>query len=449
MKNEAMMKEAPVWRLIFTMGLPVVIVMIVQVLYNMADVFFMGQTGDTLQVAAISLAGPAFSIFQGVGTLFGSGACTAIAIALGKGERESVKHYSSFCVWASVAVGVVFSVLMLIFMRPLTAMLGADADTAPYIAQYLQIVAVSSPFVMFTGGIGSAIRADGSSAKVMLISLAGTITNIILDPLFISVFNWGIAGAAVATVLGNVVSSILVFLHIRKSDCFTLSPKYFMLRKEISLRTLALGLPMAAGTVVMCFSSMFSNQLLVKYGNAAVAANGVAGKAGMLTPMIVMGVCMGIQPAISYAFGAADYARLRQIIKGTAIASTAISTMLGATFILGREVFVRAFLDDPEVIEYGKLMMLSLIAAPVGGIYQLCSTYLQATGKVSYATLTAMLQKAIVYVPVLFLCEFLFHLNGIVFAGAVTDVISTAISAALCFRHAKAMHKDIAEMTFN
>lgn len=441
MDNVKMMRDTPVWKLILKMGMPMIVIMIVQVVYNMADVFFMGQTGETLQVAAISLAGPAFSIFQGVGTLFGSGACTAIAIALGKGDKERVKYYSSFCVWASVAVGIVFSVLMLVFMDPLTAMLGADAETSVYAAEYLRIIAVSSPFVMFTGGIGSAIRADGSSAKVMLISLAGTFTNILLDPLFILVFGWGISGAAVATVLGNVVSSVLVFIHIRKSDCFTLSPKYFTLKKDISLHSLALGLPMAAGTVVMCFSSMFSNRLLVKYGNLAVAANGVSGKAGMLVSMIVMGVCMGIQPAISYAYGAADHKRLKQIVIGTGIATTALSTVLGIIFLVNREFFILAFLDDPKVLEYGKTMMLGLVALPVSGIYQLCSTYLQGTGKVSYATLVAMLQKAIIYIPVLYLSEHFFKFYGLVFSGVVTDVLSTAVGIALCLAWAKKLHR--------
>jgi len=441
MKNEKMMKEAPVWKLILTMGLPVIVVMIVNVLYNMADVFFMGQTGETMQVAAISLAGPAFNIFTGMGTLFGSGACTAIAMALGKGEREQVKYYSSFCVWGSVGVGILLSAAMLLFMDPLLAMMGADSQTVGYAASYLRIIALSSPLMMFSGALGNAIRADGSSAKVMVISLAGTFVNIALDPLFILVFHWGIAGAAIATVLGNLVSSVLMFLHVRKSDCFSVSPKYFTLRKSVSLRTLGFGLPMAAGTVLMCFSGMFSNQLLVKYGNIAVAANGVASKAGMLVPMIVMGVCMGIQPAISYAYGAGDQKRLRKIVMGTGVAATLISTVLGAVFLLNREAFVRAFLDDPQVLEYGKLMMLSLIAAPVGGIYQLCAAYLQGTGKVSYATFTALLQKGIVFVPVLYLGEFLFGLHGIVFAGAVTDVISTAVGVALCLRWAGKLQK--------
>lgn len=432
MKNEKMMKEAPVWKLLMTMSLPVIVIMIVNVLYNMADVFFMGQTGETMQVAAISLAGPAFNIFTGMGTLFGSGACTAIAMALGKGERDRVKHYSSFCVWASVAVGVVLTAAMLIFMEPLLGIMGANSETMGYASTYLTIIALGSPFMMFSGALGNAIRADGSSGKVMVISLIGTFTNIALDPLFILVFRWGIAGAAVATILGNVVTSVLSYLHVRKSDCFSCSIRHFTLRKDISLRTMGFGLPMAAGTVLLCFSGMFSNQLLVKYGNIAVAANGVSGKAGMLTGMIVMGVCMGIQPAISYAYGAGDQKRLRKIVLGTGIVSTLLSTALGAAFLLGREAFVTAFLNDPQVLEFGKLMMLGLIASPVSGIYQLCSVYLQGTGKVSYATLTALLQKGIIFVPVLYLMESAFGLMGLVFAGAVTDVLSTAVGAILC-----------------
>lgn len=437
MENEKMMKEASPVKLLFTMGLPVIVVMVVQVLYNMADVFFMGQTGETMQVAAISLAGPAFNIFQGVGTLFGAGACTAIALALGQGDREKAKYFSSFCTWGSVATGAALAIAMFIFMDPLLGFMGADAETAGFAKTYLSIVILGSPFVMFGGGIGNALRADGSSSKVMVISLAGTLTNVVLDPLFIMVFGWGIAGAAWATVIGNVVTSLLVFLHVKKSDCFSISFKYFTLKKDVSLRVMSLGLPMALGTVMSCVSGMFSNQLLVKYGNIAVAANGVAGKAGMLVGMMAMGVCMGMQPVISYAYGMNDRKRLRKITLVTGVATTIITTVLGGVFLLCRGAFVTAFLNDPQVLETGKFMMLTLLASPVGGIYQLCSGYLQGTGKVSYATVTSLLSKGLVYVPVLFISEALGGFAGLVFAGPVTDVISTAIGVALCMIWAK------------
>ncbi len=430
MKNEKMMREAPVWKLLFTMGLPTIVVMIVQVLYNMADVFFIGQGGNAMQVAALSLSGPAFNIFQGVGTLFGAGGCTAIA--LGQGDREKAKYYSSFCAWASVITGVALAIAMFLFMDPLLSLMGANEETAGFARTYLSIILLGVPFTMFGGGLGNAIRADGSSAKTMLIALAGTFTNILLDPLFISVFQMGIAGAAWATVIGNVVTSVLVFLHVKKSDGFTISPKYLTLKKDVSLRVVSLGVPMAGGTVLMCVSSMFSNQLLVKYGNIAIAANGVASKAGMLVGMIVMGVCMGMQPVISYTYGTGDRGRMRRIILETGVATTILSTVLGGVFLLGRETFVTAFLDDPQILETGKFMMLTLLGAPVGGIYQLCSAYLQGTGKVSYATVTSLLSKGIAYVPVLFAMEALAGLPGLVFAGVVTDVISTAAGVILC-----------------
>ncbi len=437
MKNEKMMREAPAWKLLVTMGLPVIVVMIVQVLYNMADVFFMGQTGDTMQVAAISLCGPAFNIFSGLGTLFGSGACTAIAIALGQGDQERAKYYSSFCTWASVLTGILLAAAMLIFMDPLLQLMGANAETAGSAKTYLSIVAIASPIMMFSGSLGNALRGDGSSSQVMLISLAGTLTNILLDPLFILAFRWGIAGAAWATVLGNVISCVLVALYVRKSDSFTFSFKYFTLKKDVSLRVISLGLPMAAGVVLTCFSSMFSNQLLVKYGNIAVAANGVAGKAGMLVGMIAMGVCMGMQPAISYTYGTGNRQRMRSIIWTTGAITTVITVTLGGAFLLARESFVRAFIDDPTLLETGKFMMLTLLGAPVGGIYQLCAAYLQGTGKVSYATVTSLLSKGLIFVPVLFLSEALGGLPGLVFAGVISDVLSTGIGVALCLAWAK------------
>lgn len=437
MNNEKMMKEASPVKLLFTMGLPVIVVMIVQTLYNMADVFFMGQTGSTMEVAAISLAGPAFNIFSGMSTLFGAGACTAIAMALGQGDREKSRYYSSFCAWASVITGVILAAVLFIFMDPLLGFMGADAETAGFAKTYLSVVMLGSPFIMFGGGLGNALRADGSSAKTMVISLIGTFTNILLDPLFILVFGWGIAGAAWATVIGNVATSVLVFLHVKKSDCLSASPKYFTLKKDVSLRVISLGLPMALGTVLTCVSGMFSNQLLVKYGNIAVAANGVAGKAGMLVGMIAMGVCMGMQPVISYAFGMGDRKRLRKITLVTGIATTVITTVLGAGFLIGRDAFITAFLDDPQVLGIGRFMMLTLLASPVGGIYQLCSSYLQGTGKVSYATVTSLLSKGLVYVPVLFISEALGGFVGLVFAGAISDLISTAIGVLLSVSWAK------------
>ena len=437
MTTQRMMREVSIPRLLLEMSLPVILVMLVNVIYNMADVFFMGRTGETMAVAAIALCGPVFSVFSAFNTLLGFGACTAASIALGRGEHQRVRQFTSFCLYSSLIVGILSMVSVWIAIKPLLSILGANEATAPYAASYLRVFALSAPFMVSAGSLGNTLRADGDSKSALLGTMSGTITNILLDPLFISVLHWGIVGAAAATVIGNILSFCAMLSVARKKETFSVSLRDFSLRKEISLTVLGYGLPMAAGTLLMSFSSTFANRLLVLYGNEAVAAHGVAGKAGMLIAMLVMGVCMGVQPAVSYAYGCGDRQRLRQIVLGTGFAAVIIGTALGLIFLILRNQFVTAFLDNDAVIAYGRQMVLGgIVSAPFYGVYQMCAVYLQGTGKVSYATLTALLQKGIVYLPALFLMHRLFGLTGLIYAPAVTDLIATAVALALCLSRA-------------
>ena len=433
MKNEKLMQEGSVAQLLVKMSLPVILIMMVTVLYNMADVFFIGRSGDRFQLAAISLAGPVFSAVSAFNTLIGFGGCTACSIALGEGRHDLVRKYSAFVLYAALGLGLMLTALILAGMPFLLKLLGTNGETAAYTAEYLRILGIGAPFLVMSGALGNTVRADGEVKGAMLASLTGTVLNILLDPLFIAVFHWGCGGAALATVIGNIVSLLLLLGTVSKKASFSLSPRDFTLEPSVSLRVLGLGLPMAASTLLMSFSSTISNRLTVSYGNVAVAARSVAGKSAMLIPMVVMGICMGVQPAISYVYGRRDLARLRRIVLGIGGVCVAVAALLSAAFFLFREQFVSAFSPDPEIIALGRYMMLgTLLAVPVEGVYQMCSTYLQATGKVGYATLTSLMQKGLVLLPVLTVMEKLFGLNGIVFANAITTVISTVIALLLC-----------------
>ncbi len=433
MKNEKLMREGSIPELLVKLSLPVILIMMVTVLYNMADVFFIGRTGDRFQLAAISLAGPVFSAISAFNTLIGFGGCTASSIALGEGREDLVKQYSSFVLYASLGLGIVLGALILGGMNPLLALLGTDESTAAYTAEYLRILGLGAPFLIMSGALGNTVRADGDVKNAMMASLTGTLLNVALDPLFIAVFRWGCSGAALATVLGNVVSLLLLLRTVSQKPAFSLSLKDFTLKKDVSLHVLSLGLPMAASTLLMSFSSTISNRLTVSYGNVAIAARNVSGKSAMLIPMIAMGICMGVQPAISYVYGARDQARLRKIVLGIGGVCLIFSTLMSAGFFLFREQFVAAFSPDPDIISLGKQMMLgTLVAVPIESVYHMCSTYLQATGKVGYATLTSLLQKGIVFLPVLIVMERLFGLTGIIYANAVPSLISTAIALMLC-----------------
>lgn len=432
MKNEKMLREGSVGRLLLSMSLPVILVMMVNVIYNMADVFFLGKTGDVVQVAAVSLAGPLFAAFSAINTLLGFGACTASSMALGRGEGKKIPQYASFALFAALFLGLIILAAVWLFTVPLLNLLGAKGEMAPYTAEYLRVFSLGAPFMIAAGALGNVLRADGGSKEAVLASMTGTCLNIILDPLLISGLRMGVLGAALATDIGNCVAFIAVLAAAKKKG-IRLGAKHFTLRRDVSLHVLSLGLPMAAGTLLMSFSGTFANRLLVGFGSDAVAAHSVAGKAGMLVSMLVMGLCMGVQPAVSYAYGQGNRQRLKKIVLGTAFYAVLVGAVLSAVFVLLRRQFVGMFLDTPAVIDIGESMVIAgLATAAVSGIYQMCQVYLQGTGKVSFATFTALLQKGIVYIPVLYLMHAFSGLAGLIWSGAVTDVIATAVGILLC-----------------
>ncbi|MBQ3725413.1 MAG: MATE family efflux transporter [Oscillospiraceae bacterium] len=438
MKNEKLMREGSVWELLLKMSLPVILVMMVTVLYNLADVFFIGRFGDRNQLAAISLAGPVFTTISAFNTLIGFGSCTACAIALGEGREDRMRQFSAFALYASLGLGVLLGGGVLLGMGPLLGLLGTDGDTAGYTAEYLQILAIGAPIMITGGALGNTVRSDGDVKTAMVASMTGTVLNVVLDPVFIALLRWGCRGAALATVIGNAVSLVILLLTAGKKSSYSLSIRDFTLHRDVSLRVLGLGLPMAASTLLMSFTSAVSNRLTVGYGTVAVAARSVAGKSAMLIPMVVMGLCMGVQPAISYVYGCRDLPRLKKITLGVGAVSVGVALAMSAAFFLLRQQFVAAFSSDAEIIALGKAMMLgTLVAVPIEGVYQMCTTYLQATGKVSYATLTSLMQKGLVFLPVLLVMEHFLGLNGIVFTNAVTTVISTCIALLLCRRWTK------------
>ena len=230
--NEEMLRSGDYWKLAGKLCVPAILIMLVTVLYHMADVFFIGQTGDPNKVAAVSLASPMFSILSGLGVLLGNGGCTAISLALGKGQYDRIKKTSAFAVWGAVAIGVIFAAVVLPLLEPICGLLGANGETRGFTAEYLRIIAIGAPVIMLTNVVPALIRADGSTTDSMIGNMIGTVLNIALDPLLISTFNMGVSGAAVATVTANIVSLCYYayFLHTR-GKIYSVSPKDISLKK--------------------------------------------------------------------------------------------------------------------------------------------------------------------------------------------------------------------------
>lgn len=434
MDNEALFRDKPVWQAIFTLAIPSVLTILIMVIYNMADMFFIGMLGDDTQVAAVAVVGPVFSLATAVATMLGAGGCAVIAKALGAQERDTARSVGSLCIWASVLFGAVFTTVMLTATDTILGFLGATEDLMLYAATYLRVLALGSPLMLFSVVMASVIRAEGAILPGMLSNIAGTVTNIILDPVFILGLNMGVAGAAIATVLGNLVATLLlsIFIH-KRSGILSFSPQYALQHPGLLLHTMAVGLPNGISSILSGFASTFSNQLLSIYGSSAIAAMAAAGRSTMVITMIQMGICMGASPLMAYNYGARNIPRIREILQKVAILTVGFGLTAAALCYLGRDALIGLFLKDAANAEIGSQLMFFLIfASPLLGFYYLSSNFLQAAGNAFLATVVSILRQGALLIPCLYLMHHFFGLTGIAAAHTVSDVCAVIIAVSFC-----------------
>lgn len=290
--------------------------MLMVLVYNLADTFFIGQTKDPLMVAAVSIATPAFIIFMAVGMLFGIGGTSMISRMLGEGKRDMAKHISAFCFWTGASIGVIAMILMMIFATPICRMIGASDATIGYASQYLSIVAVGIPFLIVSNSFSNIIRSEGHATIAMTGMIIGNLINIVFAPVMILFFGWNVAGAAIATVLGNIFSAVFYIIHLNsKRSLLSINPKDYSAKKPISTGVLAIGIPASLNSILMSVSNILINSLMAKHGDLQLAGLGVAMKVNMIAVMLLIGVGTGIQPLLGYCFGAGNGKRYRAVLK--------------------------------------------------------------------------------------------------------------------------------------
>ena len=431
MGNEALYRDKPIWTAIWSLVIPSVLTILVMVVYNLADMFFIAMLGDDAQVAAVAVVSPVFSVANAIATTIGAGSCTLVARALGAGEREKASALSSLSVWTALGFGLIFSVLLLLFSVPVLRILGATEDLLGSSTHYLCILALGSPLMLFSVSVTSTIRAEGVIVPGMMSHMAGTLTNLVLDPLFILSFHMGVRGAALATVIGNLVSSLLLVWFIRtKCAVICLSPRCACGSLPQLLPILMTGLPNGASSILSGLASTFSNRLLKLYGSGAIAAMAAAGRSVMIITMIQMGICMGVSPLLSYSYGAKNQERLRETLGKTALLSFSFGLLSTTSCFFGREVLLKLFLQDPANLALGSSLMIWLIAAsPFLGFYYLSSNFLQAIGHAFQATLASVLRQGLLLIPLLYLLHAWMGLTGIAAAHTAADVCAILVTA--------------------
>lgn len=433
--NKELFENSPVRKAVAVMAIPTIITMLVVVIYNMADTFFIGQTKDALQVAAVSLATPVFMVFMALGNLFGIGGSSAISRALGEKRLERAKQISSFCCYGSLGLGVIMTILFLVGMNLILKMIGASENTIGYARDYLTYVAFGGPFIMFGTAFGNILRGEGAAKESMIGNMIGTVTNIILDPILILGLGWGVVGAAVATVIGNMAACAFYLIYfLRKKSILSIHPKDFKMGNRIATGVLAIGIPASLNNILMSFANIILNNVLISYGDTPVAAMGVAMKANMLVVLLQIGLCVGIQPLIGYNYGAGNVKRLKQVYRFTGICAVIMGSLLTALMVILREPIIRAFIDDPAVIESGISMMIALqISGPLIGILFLNINTIQGMGKALPSLILTVCRQGLVFVPMVFLLNAVFGLDGVIFSQSVADYMSIVLSSIICF----------------
>ena len=403
-KTTKIFRDAPVPKAVLLNAIPSVISMIMVLVYNLADTFFIGQTKNPLMVAAVSVATPAFLLFMAIGMLFGIGGTSLISRMLGEGRKDVAKKTSSFCFWTGISIGIVSMILNMIFSRPICMAIGASDKTIEYASQYLRIVALGIPFLIVGNAFSNIIRSEGQANIAMAGMIIGNVINIVLDPVMIIGFKWNVAGAAIATVLGNVFSAVFYIVHVlSKRSLLSISIKDYTLESGVWKGVFAIGIPASLNSVLMSVSNICINTCMKEHGDIPAAGLGVAIKVNMIAVMLLIGVGVGIQPLLGYCFGARNRKRYLAVLKFSVCFALGLSMVMTAICYLGAAPLAKAFLDDKEAFNYAfSFSRIYILSGPVLGLLFVFMNAIQSMGAAVPALILSVSRQGIIYLPILF-----------------------------------------------
>ena len=424
--NTELFATVPVPKAIFSLVVPTVISQLITVVYNMSDTFFVGQLGDPNQVAAASLALPLFFLTTAMANLFGIGGASLVSRCLGVGDTDKARETAAFSIWSAVFAAFIYGLLMLLFKPYILPVVGTDQDTYEFCYQYVfWTITVGAVPTVLNAALAHLVRAEGYSGQASFGVALGGVLNIILDPLFIFTFGLEVEGAAVATMLSNLLAMLyfVVLILGRKNDFhISLNPRYYTLGKSIPSEVLFVGLPSCAMNLMGVFSNVTMNKLMVSYANEAVAGIGIAKKIDMLAFAIANGLSQGVLPLIGYNYSAGNFKRMRVAIKMTLILCLTV-TIVGAFLLFTcAGPIVKAFINDAETVRYGRIFQrIICITGPFTAVTMVIITIFQSVGQKIKPLILSMMRKGGLDVLFMLLMNRLVGVNGIAWATPMAD----------------------------
>ena len=430
-------------KLLLTFSIPCVISMLINSVYNIVDQIFIGKGVGTLGNAATNVIFPLVIMFNAIAGLIGNGAAANLSLKLGEGDKKSAAKSIGSSITLTFIVSLVVSIIAYIFLPKLVYFFGCTESVYKYAVDYGRIVIIGAPFMIMYSSMSSIIRADGSPAYSMVMLVVGAIINIILDPIFIFVFKLGVAGGAIATVIGQVVSFIIAFAYLFKVKSVTLKKKYFKIDKDI-LRVLSLGLSSFITQMTILVLFVFMNNMMTKLGASTkfgsdipLSVYGVISKINSLYISTVLGISIGAQPIIGFNYGAGNEERVKETIRKVLIINFIVGIIFNIIFILFPRELASVFISstDPSYelfMEFAELMCHSfLLVICLNALEMTTSIVIQSVGNVFKSTAVSFIRQIILLIPISLILAFVFNkgLYGVMYAGCIADAICFVITS--------------------
>jgi len=425
-------REKPA-KAVIRLGVPLIAGMFIMVLYNLVDTYFIGLMKDDYQLAAVNLAYPVMMVMVALSNVIGTGGSSLIARCLGAKDRQKAERVLTVSMTLTVINGLVTMGAGLTLLNNLVVWLGAKSNTVAPTASYVRVLLLGAVFTMGSYTLGALLRGEGSVKLSIAGMIAGTVTNIVLDPVFIFWLGLEIRGAAIATVLGNAVSAMISLGYFLRGKTL-LMPKKAMWKptKEILGEIFWVGVPASLETLLTSAAYVVNNNLAVAYGELTVAGMGIAQKILSLGNYVYQGFASGTQPIMGYNYGAKNYKRMRSVLKAGVMVVSGTELCIMAAYVTFAPVLIGMFTETPETIAIGaKVLRAICCILPFVGAVSMSRMSFQAMGKPQFAFGITLVRQLFLYVPLLLFLNHCFGFDGMIWAQPITELVMMVASVSL------------------
>ena len=446
MGNQNYLAEESIGKLLLKYSIPAIIGMLVNALYNIVDRIFIGRIPNvgSLALTGVGITMPIMSILLAFGMLIGIGATANISLNLGRGKRDVAESLIGNAVTLSLIVGIIITAIGLIFLDPILKLFGASANTLFYAKEYIIVILAGSVFNILSFALNSTVRADGNPKMASFTMIIGCVTNVVLDYVFVFLFNIGIKGAALATIISQALTFFIILYYYTKGNSnLKLKMQNLKIKKSLVIMTFAIGVAPFATQIANSLVQVVANNALKTYGNdLAIGAMTVVSSLNMLFMMPIFGINQGCQPIIGFNYGAKKFERAKKTFIYATIAATVICTIGGILIQLFPQLAISIFNNDSELTEVAvKGLRIYLFMMPIVGINIVATSYYQSVGKAKMSMFVSLLRQVILLIPFTLILPKFMELDGVWAAGACADFLSVVITMILIAYEFKSLNK--------